>query len=162
MVVLGSRAAWGIQHYYGQEYLAVIMSSTRVAELVMWHAHCLSHKSAAVTVANSRKICFIVGARKLAKSMGKACIRCREMKRKLVEQRMAPLPIRLQVPAPCFTHIGVDLAGPVLIKDMVVTKSTRSTNIYKKMWIAVYVCLNTKAVKLYLVPGYSALVVLQE
>lgn len=79
MVVLGSRAAWGIQHT-GQEYLAVIMSSTRVAELVMWHAHCLSHKSAAVTVANSMKICFIVGARKLAKSMGKACTRCNIIK----------------------------------------------------------------------------------
>ena len=156
MVVLGTRANLGIKHYYGKEYLAVIMSSTRVAELVMWHAHCQSHKSAAVTVANSRKICYIIGARRLAKSMGKACIKCREVARKLLKQRMAPLPNHLQVPAPCFTHLGVDLAGPVLIKDMVVTRGTRHTKVYRKMWICVYVCLNTKAVKLYLVPGYSA------
>ena len=156
MVVLGTRASLGIKHYYGKEYLAVIMSSTRVAELVMWHAHCQSHKSAAVTVATSRKICFIIGARRLAKSMGKACIKCRETARKLLEQRMGPLPDRLQVPAPCFTHLGIDLAGPILIKDMVVTRGTRHTKVYRKMWICVYVCLNTKAVKLYLVPGYSA------
>ena len=156
MMVMGSRAPMGVKHHFGQEHLPVIMASTRVAELVMWHAHCESHKSVAVTIANSRKVCFIIGARKLAKSLCKACIKCREVSRKLVTQKMNLLPDRLQVPAPCFTHLGVDLAGPVLIRDMVVTKATRRSNIYKKMWVAVYVCLQTKAVKLYLLPGYSA------
>jgi hypothetical protein len=156
MVVLESRAPLGVEHHYDKEHLPVIMASTRVAELVMWHAHCEAHKSVAVTIANSRKICFIIGARMLAKSMCKACIKCREVTRKLVEQKMIILPDCLKFPAPCFTHLGVDLAGPLLIKEMVVTKATKNTNIYRKMWIAVYVCLQTKAVKLYLLPRYSA------
>ena len=45
---------------------------------------------------------------------------------------------------------------PFYIKDMVVTKNTRRVNTYRKMWVSVYVCLNTKAVKFYLIPGYSA------
>ena len=78
------------------------------------------------------------------------------MSRKLLSQQMSVLPDRLRVPAPCFTHLRVDLASPVLIKDMVVTKATRGFKTYRKMWIGVFVCLQTKAVKFYLLPGYRA------
>ena len=91
-----------------------------------------------------------------AKTIVKSCVKCRFVAKKMQVQKMGLLPDRLQVPAPCFTNIAVDLAGPFYIKDMVVTKNTRRINTYKKMWVSVYVCLNTKAVKLYLIPGYSA------
>ena len=64
MLVMRSRAPMGIGHHYGQEFLPVVIASTRVAELVMWHAHCSQHKSVSVTIAISRAICFIVGARR--------------------------------------------------------------------------------------------------
>ena len=111
LLVLGTRANLAVKHHYGKDSLPVIMSSTRVAELVMMDAHSKDHKSVAITVANSRKTCFIVGARKLAKTIVKSCVKCRVVAKKLQAQKMGSLPERLQVPAPCFTNISVDLAG---------------------------------------------------
>ena len=156
LLVLGTRANLAVKHHYGKDSLPVIMSSTRVAELIMMDAHSKDHRSVAITVAISRKTCFIVGARKLAKTIVKSCVKCRVVAKKLQVQKMGSLPERLQVPAPCFTNISVDLAGPFYIKDMVVTKNTRRVNTYRKMWVSIYVCLNTKAVKFYFIPGYSA------
>ena len=62
---------------------------------------------------------------------------------------MAALPEPLQSPAPPFTNVGIDLAGPITVKAMV-NKRARI-----KVWIALFLCLNTKAVNIELAPGYS-------
>ena len=62
---------------------------------------------------------------------------------------MADLPDTLQCPAPPFTNVGLDLLGPITIKAMV-NKRARM-----KVWVVIFVCLNTKAVSMELAPGYS-------
>ena len=62
---------------------------------------------------------------------------------------MADLPDTLQCPAPPFTNAGLDLLGPITIKAMV-NKRARI-----KVWVVIFVCLNTKAVSMELAPGYS-------
>ena len=68
---------------------------------------------------------------------------------------MAEIPGNLQMPAPPFSQLGIDLFGPMEVTDDVQEKNTRYVRAYKKMWGMVVVCLGTHAVKLYLVQGYS-------
>ena len=70
---------------------------------------------------------------------------------------MAEIPDHLQVLAPPFTHLGINLFGPLEVRDDVREKNTRYVWAYKKMWGVVVVCLGTHTVKLYLVRGYSTL-----
>ena len=62
---------------------------------------------------------------------------------------MAVLPDRMQVQSAPFSNIGVDLIGSIAVKAMTNKRSTL------KVWVALFVCLNTKAVSMELSPGYS-------
>ena len=63
---------------------------------------------------------------------------------------MANLPDTLQSPSPPFTNVGLDPLQPITIKAMV-NKRARM-----KVWVVIFICLNTKAVSMDLAPGYSA------
>ena len=62
---------------------------------------------------------------------------------------MADLPDELQHPCPPFTNVGVDLCGPLVVKAMTNKRASM------KVWHVLFVCLNTKALSMYLAPGYS-------
>ena len=143
------RAAAGLQNFLGSNFLPVIMASTRVAYLIMLDSHNRDHAGRDVTLAMSRHEAWIVNAKRLAKKIVRACIRCRFLRKQLEGQKMAALPPILQNPSPPFTNVGVDLTGPMTVKAMTNKRSTM------KVWIAIFVCLNTKGVSLELSPGYS-------
>ena len=75
--------------------------------------------------------------------------------KKLEGQKMSVLPPRLAVPFPVFTHVGLDLAGPFIVKREKTTISTRGNPGKMKVWAALFVCLTVKAVKIYMIRGYS-------
>jgi len=56
--------------------LIAIIAKTCVATLIMRDAHEVDHQAEEVTVAESCSKCFIIGARNLAKYIGKWCIKC--------------------------------------------------------------------------------------
>ena len=66
---------------------------------------------------------------------------------------MATLPPYLAVPCPCFTYVAVDLAGPFVVKKEGASKVTRRNSGTLKVWAVLIVCLQTKAVKIYMVGG---------
>ena len=68
---------------------------------------------------------------------------------------MAALPPQLLTPSPCFTFVAVDLAGPFLCKREGASKTTRRNSGTIKMWAVLVVCLQTKAVKIYVAGGLS-------
>ena len=68
---------------------------------------------------------------------------------------MADLPENVCLPCPTFTNIAIDLAGPYLVQSMVKRRNTRIGTGSLKVWAVVAVCLNTRAVKIYIAPGYS-------
>ena len=59
------------------------------------------------------------------------------------------------MPCPAFSHVGVDLAGPFKVFSMLKKRSTRRSEGSLKVWAVLVLCLNTSALKIYLVPGYS-------
>jgi len=123
--------------------------------LIMRDAREVNHQAEEATIAESRSECFILGARNLAKYIGKLCIKCCVLTKKRQTQMMPEIPDQLQVPAPPFTHLRLDLFGPLEVQDDVRAQSTRYVRAYKTMWVAVVVCLGTYAAKLYLMWGYS-------
>ena len=144
-----------MQYYLGVEYLPVLMSSTRVAELIMLWAHYGDHAGRDTTYFTSCYVAWIVGGRKMATRVKEHCVRCRYLDMKMEGQKMAPLPDRITIPCPCFTHLGVDLAGPFQIKIRPGARQLRGNQPTIKAWVIVIVCLSTKAVKLYTAAGLS-------
>ena len=149
LLVIVGRAQTGLLNLYGTSSLPVIMGNTIVAELIMTSAHWKDHTGQDITMAMSRMEAWIVNARKLAKRIVNKCVRCRYLRKKLEGQKMAVLPDLMQVPSRPFTNIGVDLCGPISVKCMANKRATM------KVWVTIFVCLNTKAVCMELAPGYS-------
>ena len=156
MLVIRGRAEAGMKQLLGVEYSPVLRSSERVAVLVMLKSHdeC-GHKSVDITLAWSRKHCWVVGGRRLAKTVCKFCVRCKFLKKKAVSQKMAPLPVELTVPCPAFSNIAIDMAGPYQVFSMLKSRGTRRGTGTMKVWALLAVCLNTRALRIYLLPGYS-------
>ena len=149
MKVVVGRAQTGLRQLFGQNYLPVIMGSTRVAELIMTSAHYKDHTGREITQAMARHEAWIVNAKKLAKLVIRRCVRCRYLRKLLLEQKISRLPDFVQMQCPPFTNLGVDLCGPYTVKTMTNKRSTM------KVWIVILLCLNTKAVSMELAPGYS-------
>ena len=156
MLVIKGRARSGMRELFGADFLPVLMAGERVAVLIMLksHADC-DHKSVDITLSTSRHHCWIVGGRKLAKTICKLCVSCKYLKKKKETQKMASLPEELCVPCPAFSHVGVDLTGPFKVFSMLKKRSTRRSEGSLKVWAVLVLCLNTSALKIYLVPGYS-------
>ena len=134
----------------------MVMAKERIAVLIMLKSHADSgHKSVDITHSISRQYCWIVGGRRLAKTVCKFCVRCRYLRKKFEMQKMAPLPKELGVPCPAFTNVGLDLAGPFVVQSMLKKKNTRAGTGKLKVWAVLVVCLNTRALKVYTAPGYS-------
>jgi len=155
LLVVSGRAEAGLKKYFGVHFLPVLMASTRTAQLIMLWGHEQDHSNRDTTLITATQVAWIVGGRKLAGKIKDLCVRCRFLDKKLVGQKMAVLPQELTIPCPPFTNLGVDLAGPVRIKITGGEKTTRNNKGTFKGWVVVIVCLNTKAVKLYLACGYA-------
>lgn len=149
LVVVVGRAKSGIHKILGKEYLPVIMRKTRVAYLIMLWAHKENHDARDITMSIACQKAWIVGAKLLATSITDSCVRCRFLHRLKVEQKMAELPPTIQLPCPPFSNIGIDLTGPHSVHAMTNKRATL------KVWNVLFVCLNTKAIAMYLAPGYS-------
>ena len=66
MLVVSGRASEGLKHFFGAEYLPVIMGHTRVGFLIMMWAHNKDHAGRDTTVVTATQLAWIVGAKKVA------------------------------------------------------------------------------------------------
>ena len=129
------------------------MAKTRSAWLIMLWAHNVDHAGVDTTFQTSMQVAWVVGGRGLARSIKKACFRCRYLTRQMLYQLMSVLPPHLAVPCPPFTYVAVDLAGPFVCKREGASKTTTRNPGTMKVWAALFVCLQVKAVKIYLIGG---------
>ena len=155
VIVVTGRALDGMKHYLQRDYLPVLMSATRTAQLVTLWAHGRDHAGVDVTFLTVTHVAWVVGGRALARCIKRSCIRCRYLAKLLEGQQMAVLPARLSVPCPVYSHVGIDLAGPFSVKKEGGSQVTRRNTGKMKIWVVLFVCLSTKALKLYIAGGYS-------
>lgn len=84
----------------------------------------------------------MIGSKRIITSFIHNCVKCRKLRGRQEEQRMADLPAeRLEV-APPFSYIGTDVFGPWTIS----TRKTRGGEVNSKRWALMITCLVIRAV----------------
>ena len=98
----------------------------------------------------TRRYAWIVGVRRLIKSVVRGCMRCRLQRKKVQQQVMGDLPGDVVRQLKPFEHVHLDLMGPFNVKG--IGNQVRRTF---KVWAAVLVCSTTKAVSCWTMTDYS-------
>ena len=109
------------------------------------HQRLLHAGATLVSASLSRRFCILNGKRAI-RTMVRSCVRCRKVAAKPSPQIIGQLPPDRLDPRATFVCVGVDYAGPMLIKSGPVRKP-----VLRKSYVAVFVCFATKAVHLELV-----------
>ena len=134
----------------GTPRLRVLMSETRLAELIMREAHEEDHRrDPRDAMARARRRCWIPRSRQLAQRVISSCFHCRREKRSLCEQVMGELPAFKTHRSAPFTAVGCDFMGPYIVKGMCGGRRRF------KVWVTVYTCFYSHATVLMGTPGYD-------
>ena len=94
---------------------------------------------------------YVLRARNEVRDISRSCVPYQRVYSKTFTQQIANLPGSPAMPSPPFYKIGLNYAGPVMLKRGATRKRT-----YLKAYIALFVCLATKAVHLELVSDLSS------
>lgn len=136
---------------YNARHPIVLHPDSNLSKLLVADAHVKTeHGGTQLTLNILREKFWIINARKLVKNHRNRCVTCFRQKPILCEQRMADLPASRVTPNPAFDKSAVDLCGPFDIK-LGNTRSKQTT----KAYIAVFVCVVTKAIHLEMVLSLS-------
>ena len=132
----------------------IIPSESRLAWLVIDQAHrATRHGSVQIMTHYIRQRYWVPRLRSNLRSFLHKCVICARYNYRLEQQLMADLPKdRVRVGKP-FLHAGVDYAGPVEVK--VIDRKGCSVA-RRKSWIAIFVCLKTRAVHIDLVTDLTS------
>jgi len=103
------------------------------------------HAGTHYLMAHLRERFWIVQSRKTIKSVINKCHRCRRYAAKAAVVEVSPLPEDRVKDGKPFEVTGVDLAGPMMLKNK------------KKVWLVIYTCALYRAVYLDLVPSLSTM-----
>ncbi len=94
----------------------------------------------------------IIGLKSLLKQVSRSCVICQKTYARATGQMMGQLPVEWVNPAPPFTHVGVDYAGPFYIKRG--NPPRRATTV--KVYVCFFLCFLTKAIHLELVSNLTS------
>lgn len=145
---------------YAKRHPIIIPPRSRLAFLLINQAHeetC--HGGVQLMMAHLRTQYWIPNLRRQARTFISRCSVCQRYAKMIGKQLMSELPAVRLNPARPFDVVGVDLAGPFLVKPAEQLKlNTRSKAQLPlvKGWVAVFVCLVTRAVHLEPIMDLSA------
>lgn len=132
---------------FNQKYPFIISHKGKLAELLMTYAHTQTgHGGAQQMLQFIRQQYWITKSRQLAQSIIHRCKNCRRFHLSTATALMAALPAERTTLLRPFTQCGVDYAGPISISS----RTGRNPPI-SKGYIAVFVCMATRAIHLEIV-----------
>ena len=145
LIRVGGRLSQAKDLSYDAKHPILLPKGHVLSRLVVEYLHKVNlHAGPQLLVATLRQKYWIVGARDFVRQVIFKCVVCRRYKAKCLEQVMGSLPLdRISVTLRAFYKVGVDFAGPFLIKFL----SGRRINTTKG-YVSLFVCMNTKAVHL--------------
>lgn len=131
---------------YDQKFPMVLPNDRHLNSLIIGDAHMKTlHGNVQSMLNYLRQRYWILGARRVVRNFVrkrcKICIKWSSVKQK---QQMAGLHSPRVQPSIPFTHTGVDFAGPIYTKN----KGRGRNQTLSKGYIAVFICLSTKAIHL--------------
>lgn len=140
---------------YEMRHPAIIPNSSRLAWLVIGHAHRLTkHGGVQIMMQFIRQKFWIPKLRNELRNFIHKCVTCARYNHRFESQLMSELPAeRVQIGKP-FLCTGVDYAGPFELK--MVDKDGKEM-IKKKCWVAVFVCLKTRAMHIDVVTDLTSI-----
>ena len=118
-------------------------TSSLVPLIIRYFHEATLHGGDSMTLAALRETYWIIGVRIMIRKIIKNCIKCCRFSLKSTTQQMADLPLERITPSRPFSQSGLDFAGPLKVKCS------------GKVYIAIFVCLSTKAVHMELVGNLS-------
>lgn len=149
LLVVGGRLHNSNLDYY-QKHPIILPFNNKLTRLIFENYHkILLHGGPQLLLAEIRLRFWPMKGRAMARSVTSRCVTCVRAKPKFEYPVMATLPKARVQPARPFMSTGVDFAGPLAIRSGL----RRVSNI--KAWIAVFVCLSTRAVHLEPVVGLT-------
>lgn len=136
---------------FEKKHPALLPDISPLAQLLVRQAHIRTlHGGPRQMAALLRQNLWITGLRRLIHTNNSRCLSCVRQQKKFAQQMMADLPKDRIEPCRPFAHTGVDYAGPFQIK----ARGGRCKIIEKK-YVAVFVCMVSKAVHLELAEDLS-------
>lgn len=130
----------------------ILLGSHPLVRRLIEHFHLKAlHGGVQLTLTILRQEYWIIRARSLIRTVIHHCVKCARERAIHPEQLLGNLPApRVTRPSKCFAHCGLDYAGPIRIRP-----SAGRGRTSHKAYIALFVCLATRAIHLELVGDYS-------
>lgn len=136
---------------YETKHQLIILARNLFTQLVIEHEHLkLLHAGPQATLGAVRLRYWPLGARNVVRKTIHKCITCFKAKPHASQQIMSDLPSCRVKPSRPFSISGVDYCGPIFIREGKRRNAKKS-----KAWIAIFVCLATKAAHIELVSDLS-------
>ncbi|XP_070518860.1 uncharacterized protein [Cardiocondyla obscurior] len=131
----------------------ILLSSHHLVRLLIQQTHLrVLHGGLQLTLSTLRQAYWILRARSLVKAVIHSCVACVRERATVPSQLMGNLPAERVTPPPRpFTWCGLDYGGPVRVRP----SAGRGIKA-RKAYIALFVCLSTRAVHLELVSDYGS------
>lgn len=132
---------------YETKYQLIIHPQSRLAYLLVMQMHdTTKHGGAQLVIGQLRRSYWINRIRQVVKSVIHRCVTCKRFARLTGEQLMGQLPMeRVSIGEP-FARSGIDFAGPFLVTRAAGRPTRSSAEGSDKAWIAIFICLITRAV----------------
>ena len=135
------------QSSYESKHPLILHGSHKLTRVIIFTEHIrLLHAGPTLLASSLNRRYHIIGGYKVIRSVTRKCVTCRKYSAKPLPQMLGQLPPERITPGSVFDKVGIDYAGPVLIKYGYVRKPT-----IVKAYICVFVSLSVKAVHLELV-----------
>ena len=126
---------------WNRQKFVVLPKNSQIALLIATYVHRVGgHLGEAASISKVRSKYWIIGIRRMMKSIISRCRRCREKLKAMHSQVMSPLPIERIKESPAFHTVGVDYFGPYAIKGEV-QKRVRG-----KAYGVIFTCFSSRAV----------------
>ncbi|XP_072384382.1 uncharacterized protein [Diabrotica undecimpunctata] len=136
---------------FDQRYPLLLPSKNRVVRLILHREHVrLCHSGPQNTLSQIRLKYWPLNGLREVKKVTHQCMVCFKFRAKPATQIMADLPKERLNSSRVFAHVGLDFGGPFQIKVSNLRKAP-----LLKSYIALFVCLSTRAVHIEVVSGLS-------
>lgn len=137
---------------YEQKHPVILRGDNSLTKLLIKAEHIrLLHAGPARTFNSLSGRFHLIGGIKVVRSITRKCVTCRRLNARSSQQLVGQLPRERVTPGQVFDHVGVDYAGPFLLKLGHVRRP-----VVVKAYICVFVSMSVKAVHLEVVSDLTA------
>lgn len=137
---------------YAAKYPIILSGNSKIAKMIIQRIHLeMLHGGSQLTTRTIREKYWIVGGRNAIRNVIHNCVKCVTMRAKTCTQQMANLVEERVTPKRPFTDVSIDYCGPFEVKRY----SGRCRSLVK-VWVAVFVCMATRAIHLELVHNLTS------